>query len=45
MLARLKSSVVWQFTAGFLLGAAGLAVVHPHEAGADPAPVARHAAQ
>jgi hypothetical protein len=42
MLALLKSSIVWQFAGGFLLGAAGLVVLHPGEAGADPTPVAQH---
>ena len=45
MLALLKSSIVWQFAGGFLLGAVGLVVLHPNEASADPAPVAQHQAR
>lgn len=42
MLALLKSSLVWQFAGGFLLGAVGLVVLHPDRAGADTVPAAQH---
>ena len=32
----LKSSFVWQFAGGFLLGAVGLFALHPAEASAAP---------
>ena len=38
MLSYFKSSFVWQFAAGFALGAAGLAVLHPAEAKAHFTP-------
>ena len=39
MPALLKSSFVWQFAGGFLLGAVGLVALHPGEAtAAAPAP-------
>ena len=37
MLGLLKSSFLWQFAAGFLLGAAGLAALHPEQVTAAPA--------
>ena len=42
MVTLVKSGIVWQFAGGFLLGAVGLVVLHPNEASADPAPIARH---
>ena len=38
MLGLLKSTVLWQFAGGFLLGAVGLVAFHPGEAAAAPAP-------
>ena len=38
MLNILKSSVVWQFAAGFMLGAVGLAAMHPADSRPDVAP-------
>lgn len=38
MLHALKTSFLWQFAAGFALGAIGLAALHPSEAKADTAP-------
>ena len=38
MLNAIKSSFLWQFAAGFALGAVGLAAVHATEARAEPAP-------
>lgn len=34
----IKSSFLWQFVAGFALGAIGLAAAHATEAKAEPAP-------
>ena len=34
----LRTSFVWQFAAGFALGALGLVALHPSEANADLAP-------
>lgn len=40
MVDLLKSSFIWQFAGGFLLGAVGLFALHPAEAtAAAPAPV------
>lgn len=38
MLNALKNSFVWQFAAGFALGAIGLVALHPSEAKAGAAP-------
>ena len=38
MLSVIKSSFVWQFAAGFALGAVGLVALHPSEAKAASAP-------
>lgn len=38
MLNVIKSSFLWQFAAGFALGALGLVALHPSEAKAVPAP-------
>ncbi len=44
MLGLLKSSFVWQFAGGFLLGAVGLVALHPSTASASiDAPVAHQA--
>ncbi|WP_174278688.1 hypothetical protein [Sphingomonas bacterium] len=41
MATLLKSSLLWQFVAGFALGAAGLVALHPSEArAAVHAPIA-----
>lgn len=34
----LKTSFLWQFAAGFVLGAVGLAALHPAEVKVDSAP-------
>ena len=39
MLNILKNSFVWQFAAGFALGAVGLVALHPSEAKANTAPM------
>ncbi len=39
MMSVLKMSFVWQFAAGFALGALGLVALHPGEAKADTAPI------
>ena len=39
MLTFLKHSFVWQFAAGFALGAIGLVALHPTEAKASFAPM------
>jgi hypothetical protein len=38
MMSLIKSSFLWQFAAGFALGAIGLATLHPGDARADAAP-------
>lgn len=38
----LRSSFVWQFAGGFVLGAAGLLAFHPAEAETPATPVAAH---
>ena len=38
MVQVIKSSFVWQFAAGFALGALGLVALHPSAAKADTAP-------
>ena len=38
MINIMKSSYVWQFAAGFALGALGLVALHPSEARAASAP-------
>ena len=38
MASLIKSSFVWQFAAGFALGAIGLAAAHAAEPQAQPAP-------
>lgn len=42
MVTLMKSSLLWQFAGGFVLGAVGLAVLHPSEAHATViAPIAQ----
>lgn len=38
MLNVIKSSFMWQFAAGFALGALGLVALHPSDGKADAAP-------
>ena len=45
MLGLLKSSFLWQFAGGFLLGAAGLVALHPSAANAMPTALAVQAAR
>ena len=41
MIRLLKSSFVWQFAAGFVLGAIGIVAMHPAEAAPAAAPHAQ----
>ena len=44
MIRLLKTSFVWQFAGGFVLGAVGLLALHPAETDPyQPAPTAAHA--